>query len=85
MLKWTVKKRLTDEHSVNMYGDENKGIKKIHSRRSMGDALTDSQRHSRNNRRRSLGNFHNRSNNNNRLVERSFYYIYEKINLKKKF
>ena len=72
MLKWTVKKRLTDD-ALSVYDDNaetnnnnnNNGIRKIHSRRSMGDALTDNHRNSRNIKRRSLGNFQNSNNNNN--------------------
>lgn len=71
MLKWTVKKRLTEDDALSVYGDdENKGIKKVNSRRSMGDALTDSRnRNSRNIRRRSLGNFHRISNDKENQVE----------------
>ncbi|XP_070494009.1 general transcriptional corepressor trfA-like [Chironomus tepperi] len=69
MLKWTVKKRLTDD-ALSVYDDNaennnNNGIRKIHSRRSMGDGLTDNHRNNRNIRRRSLGNFQNSNNNNN--------------------
>ncbi|KAL7036975.1 hypothetical protein ACKWTF_009023 [Chironomus riparius] len=74
MLKWTVKKRLTDD-ALSVYDDNaennnnnnnsSKGIRKIHSRRSMGDALTDNHRNNRNLRRRSLGNFQSSNNNNN--------------------
>lgn len=60
MLKWTVKKRLaSDENDEYNSGDAIR-VRKIHSRRSMGDALVDNNRKvSSSKRRRSLNDKEN--------------------------
>lgn len=63
MLKWTVKKRLASEDNDDVYkGGDAIRVRKIHSRRSMGDALSDSHRKINGNsgkRRRSLNDKEN--------------------------